>query len=258
MQISFTKYQGAGNDFVVIDDRVEVFDMKNEALIAHLCDRRMGIGADGLMLLRNHSSCDFEMFYFNADGKEGSMCGNGGRCIVDFAHSLGLFTEETVFMATDGLHEARWTEDLVSIKMIDVAEVEQSENFLFLDTGSPHYVTFVDHLSEVNVYEEGKKVRYNERFKAEGTNVNFVELEDKHCSVRTYERGVEDETLACGTGVTAVAIAAHAADKRLANPLKVKVQGGELEVSFKEKNGVYSDVWLKGPAEEVYKGTIAC
>ena len=186
------------------------------------------------------------------------MCGNGGRCIVDFAHHLGIIDTDCVFMAIDGSHEAKWSAEAISLKMIDVESVEVNESYSYLDTGSPHYVQFVADLAHFKVVEEGKKVRYNERFELAGTNVNFVEIEGNTCSVRTYERGVEDETLACGTGVTAVAIAAHAMQKKLPNPLVIKVLGGQLEVSFDVAEGVYSDVWLTGPAVQVYKGTIAC
>lgn len=258
MQLEFYKYQGTGNDFVVIDDRLQQFDTANEKQIRMLCDRREGVGADGLMLLRKHAEADFEMLYFNADGKEGSMCGNGGRCIVDFAHHLGIISENCVFMAVDGLHDAKWSEESVSLKMIDVSEVEVKEGFVYLDTGSPHYVKFVNELENYPVFEEGKSIRYNERFKEDGTNVNFVETQGKACAVRTYERGVEDETLACGTGVTAVAIAAHLVEKNLNNPLSVKVLGGILQVSFDVSDGVYQNVWLIGPATQVFKGTIKC
>ncbi|MBC8464071.1 MAG: diaminopimelate epimerase [Bacteroidetes bacterium] len=258
MHLEFYKYQGTGNDFVVIDDRQNAFDTNDQERIAFLCNRRMGVGADGLMLLRQHSEVDFEMLYFNADGKEGSMCGNGGRCIVDFAHQLGMIKEQTTFMAVDGLHEAKWSDELVALKMIDVAVVEQNDNHAFLDTGSPHYVQFVSDLSKIDVVKEGSAIRYNERFKAEGTNVNFAEIQAGSCTVRTYERGVEAETLACGTGVTAVAIAAHAMQKGLSNPLTINVEGGLLKVSFESSDGVYSNVWLEGPATQVYKGTIEC
>lgn len=258
MQLEFYKYQGTGNDFVVIDDRLHQFDIEDEKQIRALCDRRKGVGADGLMLLRNHAEADFEMLYFNADGKEGSMCGNGGRCIVDFAHHLGVIEDNCVFMAVDGLHDAKWSEEAVSLKMIDVSEVEVNEGFVYLDTGSPHYVKFVEGLDNYPVFTEGKSIRYNERFKQNGTNVNFVETQGIACAVRTYERGVEDETLACGTGVTAVAIAAHSLEKNLDNPLSIKVLGGMLQVSFDVIDGAYKNVWLIGPATQVFKGTIQC
>ena len=258
MKLDFYKYHGTGNDFVVIDDRMHQFDITNEDKIRNICNRRKGIGADGLMLLRNHLDADFEMLYFNANGKEGSMCGNGGRCLVDFAHFLGIIKDDCTFIATDGLHEAKWTEGSISLKMIDVFEVELNDGYIYLDTGSPHYVQFVNDLEKYPVFEQGKSIRYNERFKQNGTNVNFVEIIGSTCMVRTYERGVENETLACGTGVTAVAIAAHANKKNLDNPLSVSVLGGTLKVSFEELNGVYTNVWLTGHAKQVFKGSIKC
>ena len=258
MQLEFYKYQGTGNDFVVIDDRMHQFDATDEQKIRTICDRRKGIGADGLMLLRNHADADFEMLYFNADGKEGSMCGNGGRCLVDFAHYLGIIEDDCTFIAIDGFHEAKWTKESVALKMIDVSEVEVNEDFVYLNTGSPHYVQFVKELENHPVFEQGKSIRYNERFKQNGTNVNFVEKQGSACAVRTYERGVENETLSCGTGVTAVAIAAHETDKNLENPLSVSVLGGVLKVSFEEVNGVYKNIWLIGPAKKVFKGSMKC
>ena len=258
MKLEFYKYQGTGNDFVVIDDRIQQFDITDEDRIRNICNRRKGVGADGLILLRSHLDADFEMLYFNANGKEGSMCGNGGRCLVDFAHFLGIIEDDCTFIAIDGLHEAKWTEESVAIKMIDVFEVEVRDKYVYLDTGSPHYVQFVKDLKNYPVFEQGKSIRYNERFKQNGTNVNFVEILGSSCMVRTYERGVENETFACGTGVTAVAIAAHANKKNLDNPLSVSVLGGVLKVSFEEVNGIYKNVWLTGHAKQVFKGSIKC
>ena len=258
MKLEFYKYQGTGNDFVVIDDRIQQFDITDEDRIRNICNRRKGVGADGLILLRSHLDADFEMLYFNANGKEGSMCGNGGRCLVDFAHFLGIIEDDCTFIAIDGLHEAKWTEESVAIKMIDVFEVEVRDKYVYLDTGSPHYVQFVKDLEKYPVFEQGKSIRYNERFKQNGTNVNFVEILGSSCMVRTYERGVENETFACGTGVTAVAIAAHANKKNLDNPLSVSVLGGVLKVSFEEVNGIYKNVWLTGHAKQVFKGSIKC
>ncbi len=258
MKLEFYKYQGTGNDFVVIDDRIQQFDITDEDRIRNICNRRKGVGADGLILLRSHLDADFEMLYFNANGKEGSMCGNGGRCLVDFAHFLGIIEDDCTFIAIDGLHEAKWTEESVAIKMIDVFEVEVRDKYVYLDTGSPHYVQFVKDLKNYPVFEQGKSIRFNERFKQNGTNVNFVEILGSSCMVRTYERGVENETFACGTGVTAVAIAAHANKKNLDNPLSVSVLGGVLKVSFEEVNGIYKNVWLTGHAKQVFKGSIKC
>ena len=207
MKIHFSKYQGAGNDFIIIDNRNSFFDTKNQELISRLCDRRIGIGADGFMLLNSSKQYDFEMLYFNADGNLGSMCGNGARCIVDFAKQLEVFKDTCSFLAYDGPHYAEWTDEYVRLKMNDVDDIESDNGSFFIDTGSPHYISFVENLESVDVEREGKAIRYNERYKNEGTNVNFVELSDEHISIRTYERGVEAETLACGTGAVACAIA---------------------------------------------------
>lgn len=254
MHFTFHKYQGTGNDFIMIDNRSKSFPADNQELIAHLCHRRFGIGADGLILLENCEGYDFRMVYFNADGSEGSMCGNGGRCTVKFAHSLDLFDEKTLFMAVDGEHEAFLEGDWVHLKMIPVNEIESQSTYYFLNTGSPHYVAFVKDIQNFPVFEEGRKIRYNERFKAVGTNVNFVEqIADNQLFVRTYERGVEDETYSCGTGVTASALVGSLSD--LKSPVKIKTLGGELQVSF-EKNGTqFNAIYLAGPAQKVFEGS---
>ncbi len=253
MSMTFYKYQGTGNDFVLIDNRNLHFDANNTALVQQMCDRRFGVGADGLILLEHDPSSDFKMVYFNADGNESSMCGNGGRCIVQFAHFLGMIKEKATFNAIDGLHEAFIEGETVSLKMMDVPEVLMNEDRIFLNTGSPHDVTLVDHVKDYDVYTEGKRIR-NEIYGIEGANVNFVEpMGNNAFSVRTYERGVEDETLSCGTGVTAVAIAMHELGKA-SKQVQIKTPGGELEVSFSKQNGVYEDVWLKGAAKQVFTG----
>lgn len=261
MTIEFFKYQGAGNDFVIIDDRGGMFDETNFKLIKFFCDRRFGVGADGLMLLRNKDGFDFEMVYFNADGYEGSMCGNGGRCIVAFAYHQNIIKEHSVFMAVDGEHEADIIQfngkTGVSLKMIDVNEVESGDHFCYLNTGSPHFVQVVDDLENYDVVSNGKAIRYNERFKTTGTNVNFIEVTGQQdLSIRTYERGVEDETLACGTGVTAAVISAYQKGLIKSKEVKVNAMGGVLKVVFEEINGVYKNVWLQGPAEFVFKGVL--
>jgi diaminopimelate epimerase len=227
-----------------------------------LCDRNFGVGADGLMLLENDKNYDFYMRYFNADGKESTMCGNGGRCISVFAKSLGLGSaEKVVFNSIDGLHEAFFTEEdgemLVKLKMIDVKEIEENDDYYFINTGSPHYVAFVEDLENMDVYEEGQAIRNDPKFAPGGTNVNFVEIFEDEIFVRTYERGVEDETLACGTGSTAAAIAASLFLESDQNVWDVEVMGGNLQVSFDRKeDGTFENVWLTGPAEKVFEGTI--
>ncbi|MBT8183310.1 MAG: diaminopimelate epimerase, partial [Eudoraea sp.] len=250
--------QGTGNDFILIDNRHEVFLKSNTKLIAKLCDRRFGIGADGLILLENDRSSDFRMIYYNADGKEGSMCGNGGRCIVAFAKYLGLIESEATFLATDGLHSASITDGTVQLHMTDVEEIREKPNAIFLNTGSPHHVQLVPHLEHFDVVKEGAKLRYG-LYGENGSNINFVEqLDSETFFVRTYERGVENETLSCGTGVTAVALAMHYSGKTLKNEIVVKTRGGDLTISFRKNGGNYNEVYLTGPAEQVYKGEFEC
>ena len=260
MEITFYKYQGAGNDFVIIDDREEVFDRSNTELVKFLCDRRFGVGGDGLMLLRNKEGFDFEMVYYNSDGNESSMCGNGGRCIVAFAKQLGVIGESGYFIAVDGPHEANALQteegEWISLKMIDVTDIEKGPGYCYMDTGSPHYVTFESNLKSFDLVEAARNIRYNGRFTAEGTNVNFISIDDDVLNIRTYERGVEDETLACGTGVTAAVLTAHATRQFQGTELKVKARGGNLIVKFEEANGGYQNIWLEGPAEFVFKGSI--
>ncbi len=258
MNIQFTKYHGTGNDFVIIDDREESFDVNDSTLINKMCSRRFGIGADGLILLRNIEGYDFEMVYFNSDGNQSSMCGNGGRCIVHFAHSLGIFENECSFLAIDGPHEALVLEagNKIKLKMGDVDHISQDGEALVLDTGSPHYVVRVDEVLNVNVKEEGASIRYSDKYAKDGINVNFLECRANDIHVATYERGVEDETYSCGTGVTAAAIAIHEIDPDgYLSPVSIHTKGGELQVYFeKGKNGKYSNVWLEGPAIPTFEG----
>ncbi|WP_045688495.1 diaminopimelate epimerase [Hymenobacter sp. AT01-02] len=261
--LTFFKYQGTGNDFVMVDDRAQQFDETNHKLVRFLCDRRRGIGADGLILLRNHAQYDFEMVYFNADGYLGSMCGNGGRCTVAFAKQLGVIDTQTHFLAADGPHEARVEADgIVHLRMQDVlGQQEIEEHSVFLNTGSPHLVQFqpASTLTELNVFAEGRAIRYNEQFREKGTNVNFVEAPatpDLPWQVRTYERGVEDETLSCGTGVTAVALAAS--KRGATSPVHLRTPGGDLRVTFEaQPDDSFTNVYLIGPATRVFEGTIA-
>lgn len=257
MRLHFYKYQGTGNDFILIDNRKNEIQLNAEQ-VKSLCDRRFGIGADGLMLLELEPGADFKMVYFNSDGNQSSMCGNGGRCITAFAKKMGLINDRTKFIAIDGVHEAVIHDGFVSLKMNDVKSIENNGDHYYLNTGSPHYVKFVEDVNSYNVFEEGKKIRYNERFSEEGTNVNFIEKKDDFVFVRTYERGVENETLSCGTGVTASALVAAingAASGK--NYCKISTLGGDLRVKFdKVLETNFYNIWLEGPAEFVFEGQI--
>ncbi|OXA77493.1 diaminopimelate epimerase [Flavobacterium aquidurense] len=258
MQIEFYKYQGTGNDFVMIDNRTNFFPKEDIQLIEQLCDRRFGIGADGLILLENDSDTDFRMVYYNSDGNESSMCGNGGRCLVAFANQLGVINNQAIFMATDGLHHASVGNDaIVSLQMIDVDDIQKKDSYTFLNTGSPHHVQIVEDLKNYNVKDNGASIRYGELYGEKGSNVNFVKkIDEDTFSVRTYERGVEDETLACGTGVTAVAIAMNAIGETDKTSINLNVEGGKLNVSFDKLGDHFTNVFLTGPAKFVFKGTI--
>ena len=258
MEFTFYKYQGTGNDFVMMDNRNGFFPKDDILLIKKLCDRRFGIGADGLILLENDSETDFRMVYYNSDGNPSSMCGNGGRCLVSFAKSLNIIDKETVFTAADGLHHATIFDDgTVSLQMKDVDAVDINAEYVFLDTGSPHHVQMEEDLKKLDVKTLGAKIRYSGLYGTSGSNVNFVHQENGDTfSLRTYERGVEDETLSCGTGATAVAIAMHAIGKTTAASINLNVEGGTLHVSFNEKDGKFTNVFLKGPAQFVFKGTV--
>lgn len=258
MRINFYKYQGTGNDFILLDNRNQNLNLSEEQ-IADLCNRRFGIGADGLMLLELEPGLDFKMVYYNSDGRQSSMCGNGGRCITAFANYLGVIGHKARFLAIDGVHDAVISETgEVALKMQDVKELEQNQHFCYLNTGSPHVVKRVQNIAELNVQEEGRKIRYNSRFAEEGTNVNFIETQENGLFVRTYERGVEDETLSCGTGVTAAAlVAAFTGDGANKNNCHIKTKGGSLEVTFEKvlEHNFYN-IWLKGPAIQVFQGSI--
>lgn len=256
--MNFYKYQGTGNDFIMIDDRAQNFPAHDQAFIAQLCHRRFGIGADGLILLRLDHDYDFRMVYFNADGAEGSMCGNGGRCIVRFAYDLGLFEFSTRFIAVDGEHTASVIADIVSLKMGNVKGIDKQPEYSFLNTGSPHVVQFVDELEAFDVVGEGRRMRYAETFAPGGTNVNFVQIyADNTLFVRTYERGVEDETYSCGTGVTAAALVAHR-QVGLSSPVAIRTLGGNLQVAFtKLDEQTFTDIHLMGPAKRVFSGSLA-
>ncbi|MDQ3050335.1 MAG: diaminopimelate epimerase [Bacteroidota bacterium] len=242
----------------MIDNRHAQFVFNTTEAIAQLCHRRFGIGADGLILLEVSSSHDFKMVYYNSDGNEGSMCGNGGRCIVAFAQFLGIAGDKTTFEAIDGVHEASRTvtdQPLIALKMKDVHEFTKVNGSVVLDTGSPHYVTFCDDINTIDIITEGRKIRNSELYKATGINVNFIAKNDTGFIIKTYERGVEDETYSCGTGTVAAAIAlvseGRASD---ALPVKFHSAGGSLEVSFIRNGNHFTNIVLTGPATQVFEG----
>ncbi|ULQ57391.1 diaminopimelate epimerase [Flavihumibacter rivuli] len=258
MDLHFYKYQGTGNDFVILDNRKGEYEGLSTRQIHFLCDRRFGIGADGLMLLNKKEGYDFEMKYYNSDGHEGSMCGNGGRCLVKFAFHSGIVRTNYVFSAIDGDHHAEIDEHgIVRLKMKDVDQVLEHHGDAVLNTGSPHYVKAVRNLAEFDVFHKGREIRNSEAFREEGINVNFVEVQSKdEIMVRTYERGVEDETLSCGTGVTACALVNYHNEYGF-NDVTVHTRGGRLSVEFdRNEDGTYTNVYLCGPAEKVFEGDI--
>ncbi|RYD58725.1 MAG: diaminopimelate epimerase [Sphingobacteriales bacterium] len=257
MNIHFHKYQGTGNDFILIDNRQSQLRLAKEQ-VAFLCHRHYGIGADGLMLLQNEEGHDFRMVYYNSDGGESTMCGNGGRCITAFAQRLGMIANTANFVAIDGPHSATIAQDgIISLKMVDVIDINHHVNYSILNTGSPHYVAWVEDAQEAPVVASGREIRYANEFAAGGgINVNFVQKLKNGLLVRTYERGVEDETLSCGTGVTASAIAASGAETGSFS-IPIQTPGGNLNVSFtKPAAGVANDVVLSGPATFVFEGDI--
>lgn len=256
MTLDFYKYQGTGNDFVIIDNREGLIQLSPEQ-VAFLCDRRFGIGADGLMMLQQTAGYDFEMIYINADGKPSSMCGNGGRCLTRFAYDMGIHKDKYSFIAVDGPHEATLSDNgWVHLKMKDVQGIHEHNGHSVLDTGSPHYVKPVNDVMGLDVYHEGREIRYSRTYEKNGINVNFVEQNGHKIIVRTYERGVEDETYSCGTGVTASALVFAHNDNGF-NRVEIQTKGGHLAVEFdKTAEDVFENIWLCGPATFVYKGTI--
>lgn len=254
MEIPFVKYHGTGNDFVMIDNRDGAYHHLSVLQIQHICSRRFGVGADGLIMIEWREGMDFYMNYFNSDGSQ-SFCGNGSRCAVAFARTLGIQKPILSFSAIDGPHQAIVENDLIKVKMKDVSGVEYLGNDLFIDTGSPHYIRFVQDLFEMDVVKAAHEIRYNDRFKEAGTNVNFLEMEGGQLAVRTYERGVEAETYSCGTGVTAAALALSLAEQA-ESPVAIGTLGGGLSVSFDRRADSFTNIWLMGPAVPVYKGSI--
>lgn len=257
MLIHFFKYQGTGNDFIILDNRRNEYTLSKKQ-VAFLCHRRYGIGADGLMLLNSHPGFDFEMKYYNSDGAESSMCGNGGRCLVKFASDRGILKRDYRFLAIDGVHDASIDMDgTVSLKMNDVDNVYFEHGKYILNTGSPHYVDMVDDVIHMDVVNRGRQVRYSDAFKKDGINVNFVQqtVEPDKIIVRTYERGVEDETYSCGTGVTAAALVCFHNENGY-NRVEVKTKGGDLSVEFDRIDESFRNIWLIGPAIKVFEGEI--
>lgn len=254
--LHFFKYQGAGNDFILIDNREHTFNPTTD-LVKRLCDRHFGIGADGLILLETQSNLPY-MRYFNCDGNESTMCGNGGRCFAAFARKIGLATDQSFdFYGIDGLHTATFRDKTIMLKMIDVPSIELIDDSYFINTGSPHYVAMVRDVNSVDVDREGRLIRQSVNFNNGGTNVNFIqEICPGKIKIRTYERGVEAETLACGTGATASAIAYSHYFEINQNPIEVEVPGGLLKVYFDQVDEKYLNVWLEGPAQEVFEGKI--
>lgn len=256
MQFSFDKYQGTGNDFIMIDDRNLSFPLENTSFIEACCDRRFGIGADGLILIQPSATSDFKMVYFNSDGRESTLCGNGARCTVAFAKALGIIENTTTFDAIDGIHTAAINEEgSVALRMHDVTQIELFDTHQFLDTGSPHHVMEVEALDDYPVVEMGRKIRYGAPYHQAGSNVNFVtQVNEDTFTIRTYERGVEDETLSCGTGATAVALAMHKTGTTQANTIGINVKGGFLKIKFKVEASGYTEIDLIGPANFVFSG----
>ncbi len=260
MKLPFYKFHGTGNDFILIDERITDHNL-NLSQIKGLCNRHFGIGADGLMLLKTEIGYDFRMVYYNSDGSESTMCGNGGRCMISFAKKLGLVNKEAKFIAIDGEHTGIITEQghessVVKLKMKDVLGIKTEKAYDFLDTGSPHAVIYDENAEVTDVVSEGRKIRYSRTFAEVGTNVDFVKISDSGLIVRSYERGVENETLSCGTGVTASVLSFAGRNPDLQSPCKVKTVGGELIVYFKRKEKGFVDIWLEGPATFVFNGEI--
>ncbi len=258
MKFHFYKYQGTGNDFVILDNRTNLYSDISTEQVKKFCTRRFGIGADGLMMLNTKQGYDFEMKYFNADGRESSLCGNGGRCLVKFAYHMGIHKDIYRFIASDGDHEAEIDDDnTVSLKMNDVKQVTNLDGDFILNTGSPHYVKMVKDIMHFPVFEEGRSIRYSEEFKNEGINVNFVNQKSDHeIIVRTYERGVEDETWSCGTGVTAAALVSYHNEIGY-NDVTVFTKGGKLVVEYDRlPDDSYTNIFLCGPAEKVFEGDV--
>lgn len=255
MTIHFSKYQGTGNDFVMLDNMNGQFDTVGIKEIQFLCDRKMGVGADGLIKISAHNDFDFEVEYFNADGSQ-SFCGNGARCSVAYAKALNIIGSHANFLAIDGAHSASVENGIVRLEMLPVEQIEAINQDYFLDTGSPHYIRVLGENEELDIVKFGRQIRYSERYSAKGVNVNTIrEIRKDKISVETYERGVEDETLSCGTGVTACALLIMHKNESI-NQVQVKTKGGDLKVEAKSDGKGFKNIWLSGPAIKVFDGSI--
>ncbi|WP_436517710.1 diaminopimelate epimerase [Ekhidna sp. To15] len=254
MELHFTKYQGTGNDFILIDDRDEKLSLSTQ-LVQKLCDRRFGIGADGMILIQNHPDLDYRMVYFNSDGTQ-SLCGNGSRCGFAFAQSLRMVDTEANFETTDGIHQIKMEDGKIHFQLFDVDQLNKiNEDEWFINTGSPHHIVISPDVRAEDIVSKGRKIRNSPAYsRHNGTNVNFAQLLQGKVKIRTYERGVEDETLSCGTGATAVGIMAGKLGFK--SPVHIQTMGGELSVSFKKNGDVFTDIWLAGPAEKVFEGSV--
>ena len=256
MDIKFSKYQGTGNDFIIINNISNFFPKNDNKLISKLCDRKFGIGADGLILIDNHSSLPFEMTYYNSDGFIGSMCGNGARCSVHFSFLNKIIKSKTKFNAFDGIHDGIVDHDVINISMSDVIGFEKYEDYLFIDSGSPHLVKYVQDVNSIDLINVSQKIQHSNQFK-EGVNVNFVSKNiDNSFQIRTYERGVEEETLSCGTGAVAAAIALNILSLADSSEINLKTKGGLLNIKFKKSKNKYTDIYLSGKVKKVFDGII--
>ncbi len=253
--MKFHKYHGTGNDFIMIDSYSENIEISKNR-IKELCNRQFGIGSDGLMLLKKHAKYDFEMDYYNPDGSGATFCGNGARCIVAFAKKLGIITNKTKFIASDGVHKEFINNDIVKLEMKNIDSFSQNDDYIFMNTGSPHVVQFCENLDNYDVQKEGSRIRYKTDFKPIGTNVNFVEQKNNFIQVRTYEKGVENETFSCGTGVVASALSFAITNKNVNNFVNIQTKGGDLKVYFDRNENRFSNVWLEGTATFIFEGNI--
>lgn len=251
----FFKYQGTGNDFIMLDGYQNTVNI-SVSEIQKLCDRRFGIGADGLIILKKHNDLDFEMDYYNADGSQ-SFCGNGSRCAQAFAKDLGVIDKTSKFLAIDGEHEGKSIGDNFATLMGNVSQVDQLDQDYFIHTGSPHYIKYVDNIDAIDVQQEGSSIRYSDTYKEEGTNVNFASVDDGFLKVRTYERGVEGETLSCGTGVTAVAISYLYKTNSFQKEVNIQAVGGNIQIQLDRASELeFKNIWLIGPAQKVFEGEV--